>query len=236
MFEKMSNALKSKYNNMKNQVQLKNEQKNMLKETLKSFDTKIPLANLRNIYINSNTREWYYHNKYNRIMSFDNVIDVEIIEDESSKTITKTKGTDKRKVGLGKGVVGGVLFGPVGAIIGGSQGKIKKNSTSISEEKNYCNELSILITTNCPELSSIVINLISTKTNKNSLTYRNAKNQINKITSLFKSFVNNNKSNNITDEIPNQDKYDQLKKLKSLLEDGTITQNEFEKEKEKLLK
>lgn len=238
MFGKMQDIIKDKYEDVKNQVQLKKQSKDELKETLKTFDTKITLNNFKQIYINKNTKEWYYRNSINKILSFNNVIDIEVIEDESSKTITKTKGTDKRKVALGKGLVGGALLGPVGAIIGGTQGKVKKNSTSVSKEKNYCTELSILITTNCPELSSVTINLIETKTNKNSIIYKNAKTQAQKIISLFKSFINNKDTQqvNITNLPLEQDKYDQLKKLKSLLDDGIINQQEFEIEKQKLLK
>lgn len=238
MFGKMQDIIKDKYEDVKNQVQLKKQSKEELKETLKTFDTKITLNNFKQIYINKNTKEWYYRNSINKILSFNNVIDIEVIEDESSKTITKTKGTDKRKVALGKGLVGGALLGPVGAIIGGTQGKVKKNSTSVSKEKNYCTELSILITTNCPELSSITIKLIETKTNKNSIIYKNAKAQAQKTISLFKSFINNKDTQrvNITNLPSEQDKYDQLKKLKSLLDDGIINQQEFEIEKQKLLK
>ena len=191
MFGKIPDIIKNKYDDVKKQIQLTNDEKNKLKETLKSFDKRITLNSLNKIYINQNTKEWYYPNKLRKILSFDNIVDIEIIEDESSKTITKTKGTDKRKVSLGKGIIGYGLLGPAGAIIGGTQGKVKKNSTSISKEKNYCTELSILITTNCPELSYITINLISMKTDKSSFIYKNAKTQATKIISLFKSFSSN---------------------------------------------
>lgn len=240
MFGKIPDIIKDKYSDTKNQIQSKSEDRNKLKEALKSFDSKITLNNLRKIYINQNTKEWYYHNNLNKILSFDNVVDIEIIEDEASKTITKTKGTDKRKVSLGKGIVGGVLLGPVGAIIGGTQGKVKKNSTSVSKEKNYCTELSILITTNCPELSSVTINLIGVKTDKNSIIYKNAKTQAQKIISLFKSFYNKKENElqqiNITNVSPEQDNYDKLIKLKQLLDEGILTEEEFEREKQKLLK
>ncbi len=237
MLEKMQNIVKDKYNDTKNQIQLKMDKQKELKETLKNFNETIPVGNFKKLYINHNTKQWYYNNKLLKILSFDNVIDIEVMEDESSQTITKTKGTDKRKVSLGKGLVGGVLLGRAGAIIGGTQGKVKKNATSVSSEKNYCTDLSILITTNCPELSSIIIKIISNKTDKNSFIYKNAKSQVTKIISLFKSYSNNKKEQNIniTNIEPELDNYDKLKKLKSLFDDGIISEQEFNNEKSKIL-
>ncbi len=75
--------------------------------------------------------------------------------------------------------------------------------------------------------------VISTSSNKYDFKYiKDAENFKNEMTNYINTIENKNKSiisNN------NNDNYDKLKKLKSLLDDNVITQEEFEKEKQKLL-
>lgn len=61
----------------------------------------------------------------------------------------------------------------------------------------------------------------------------------NKYAEEIKMYIENYNSNKIKNNsviVTEEDKYDKLKKLKKLLDDGVLTQEEFETEKKKILK
>lgn len=157
------------------------------------------------------------------LFDFNQLVDYELNEDGESIT--------SRKVSLGKAAVGTVIAGPVGTIIGGLSGKSKTNGVTKS--------MVIRISVNSPLTTQIEIPIIKSETKKSSFTYKIAKEQANKIISLLDVIsniaeadiqvaqpVNNSNDNSISDE---------LIKLKSLVESGVISQDDFEKAKNKLL-
>lgn len=157
-----------------------------------------------------------------RIYSFDDIVEYELLEDGN----TITKG------GLGRAVVGGVLFGGVGAIVGGVTGGKKSNSV--------VNSLKIKITINDFQTPAIFINLITTKTKSSSSVYKMAYEQAQQILSVFaiiqkqnesvQNDINNTESNNLTFSAA-----DEILKFKSLLDQGIITKEEFDEKKKQLL-
>lgn len=118
---------------------------------------------------------------------FEDIIGCELIEDGNSITSISSK----KKSSLGKAVAGGVLFGGVGAIIGGTSGKTK--STAI--ETNYCNNLKLKITINNLSNPCEFIEFINRQTNKQSLKYKQFYEEAQKIISVIDIVCKNNISN-----------------------------------------
>lgn len=118
--------------------------------------------------------------------------------------------TDSRKSAsstLLRGAVGGALLGPVGALAGGLSGKNKntdKTTFLITYDDGYT----------------------MTQTVQNNGVQFN----------MYMKLVNENKKkeNNVNLEDNINDKYEKAKKLKELLDSNLITQEEFEKERQKI--
>lgn len=121
------------------------------------------------IKFNDNTKQALISPKFNpRIVNYSDILDFELIED--GETVV-TKG------GLGKAIVGGVLFGHVGAIVGGTTSK-KKSITSISV-------LKIKISVRDMNNPNAYINLITTSTKTDSFIYKNSYEVAQKILSML---------------------------------------------------
>lgn len=149
-----------------------------------------------------------------RIYKYSDIINFELIEDGN----TVTKG------GLGRAVAGGVLFGGVGAVIGGATGKKKT--------KGICSKLQIKITLNNVKTPVEYINLIMTDFKKDGLVYKAAYNNAQEIISILEVILNSTNINSIT----NNSIADEIVKFKQLLDQGVITEEEFERKKQELLK
>lgn len=176
--------------------------------------------------IDDNSKTWIlpfnknYKENNVEVFNFSDIIDYELNED--GETITKG--------GLGTAVVGGALFGGVGAIVGG--GLSKKN-------KAIVNRMYIRVSLSNKWVKNLSIYLINTETKKDGLHYRNVKSNADKMISLFDFMVKqnqyNNNNNNIVAANTNTSTADELIKLKSLLDNGILTQAEFDIEKAKLI-
>lgn len=134
------------------------------------------------IYVNEKSKKWSISNQ-KKIYKFKDVIQCEIIEDGT--TVTNT--TSKNHISLGKAVIGGSIFGPVGAIVGGLSGK----TSSFSSQQNICKSLSIKITLNDLENPCLYINLINSKLSKDSKKYKEIKELSEKIVSIFQIIIDN---------------------------------------------
>ena len=175
--------------------------------------------------VDENAREWFISDgfaggvKNPRIHSYDEVLDFELLEDGGSIV----------KGGLGRAVAGGVLFGGVGAIVGGATGKRKGKPT--------CTSLKIKITLNDMTTPTEYINLISTETKKSSMLYQTCEKQAQEILSLFQVMCESNKAAQSvpTQTVQEQSAADEIVKFKRLLDSGVITEDEFEAKKKQLL-
>lgn len=96
--------------------------------------------------------------------NFKDLISAEIVEDDDVITTTTTKN----KASVGKALVGGALFGGVGAIIGGNAGKSK----STSRNTKVCDKLQVKLTLNSVVKPVAYLNLIKARTRKDMKRYK----------------------------------------------------------------
>lgn len=182
------------------------------------------------LHIDDNNKKWYISRtlmpgltKPGIIHNFSEIESSEIIEDGG--TIETVK-----KSGLGRAVVGGMLFGGAGAIVGGVTGKSK------GVTKPFVNNMSIRIQLK-GGVGSVSHELISTQTPTSSPAYKNAIEQAKNIVSAIESMINAEAEIYEPDNISNNNisVADELAKFKKLLDDGILTQEEFDKKKQHLL-
>lgn len=152
------------------------------------------------------------------IFKYDEIVDFEVLED----------GTAIIKGGLGKALVGGVIFGLPGIIAGATSKKIKE----------VCNKLEIKITTRNIDIPVVYVNLINMKFKKSSFVYKTVSKSVQNILSKFKIIVDGIEQEKeiINESTSSISVADEIKKFKELLDMGAITQEEFDTKKKELLK
>jgi len=131
-----------------------------------------------NFAVNESERRLLLNDK---VYKWGDVLGAEIIEDESvvSKTDIKGRERSKRNLSLGKAVVGGALFGPMGALggasLGGRKTKTKITQTSTTAETKYCTmlKLRVAVSGTLTEPFEIIDFLPLGKEDMNSTSYRN---------------------------------------------------------------
>lgn len=150
--------------------------------------------------------------------SFSDIVDFELLEN----------GESVAKGGLGRAVVGGVLFGGAGAVVGGV--------TANRKNKAVCNSMRIKIVLNDINSPNAYIDLIKTATKKDSSKYKQrteAAQECLSVLQLMCNIQNNVDEENLQDK-ENSD-VDNLRKFKALLDDGIITQEDFDAKKKHIL-
>ena len=152
------------------------------------------------------------------IYDYNDIVQFELLEDGN----TVTKG------GLGSALVGGAMFGGVGAIVGGVTGK--------KRSKNYINSLKIKITTHNLDNPTVYINLINMKTKADSMYYRSVYNSAQEILSLLSIMQEENKgSASVPNSNMNVSAADEILKLSELKDKGILTEEEFQIKKKQIL-
>lgn len=131
---------------------------------------------------------------------FEDIIDCDLINESSEKIVTQTKGENRKKVSLGKALIGGTLFGAVGAIIGGSAGKTKVNQQSVTTNSPICNKLQIVVTVMNLESPVVYLNFIRRGVYKDSYQYNKAFELATKTLGILRGIIHKNKSLNDIDE------------------------------------
>ena len=151
-------------------------------------------------------------------LSFSSLINFEVVEDGDIIT----------KGGLGKAIAGGVLFGGIGAVIGGVTAN-KKSQSMVSH-------LYIRISLNDIAVKHAQIDIITPylKTKKDSSFYRSCKKQVDEIISALE-FIINQQQVNTQPPIEQLSAADEIMKYKRLLDCGAITEIEYQSKKDKLL-
>ena len=120
--------------------------------------------------IKFNTNEKTFNVK-GKVYGFDIIEDVDLIIDGHSVT----------KGGLGKMVAGGLLLGPVGALVGGVTAK-KKN-------KEVVDMMKIVVKTNDFDNPTIELKLIETAFKKQGTIYKMIENTANQLMAIFEQII-----------------------------------------------
>ena len=131
-----------------------------------------------------------------------------------------------RSGGLTNAVIGGALFGGIGAIAG---------AAATSSQTN-CNSLKIKITLKNSAEPAVFLTFIRTATSKSSSTYNNLLTKAQEVLSVLENIydsINPKVVENVAQ--PTGDNFSKIRELKSLLDDGIITQEEFDAKKKELL-
>ncbi|WP_159723138.1 SHOCT domain-containing protein [Enterococcus sp. CSURQ0835] len=168
--------------------------------------------------IGNNTYNTYHFNELNSY---------ELLENGSSVT--------SGGLGVGRAVVGGVMLGGVGAVLGGVTKKKKQT--------NFVESLKILVTFKNRNPVSTTIDFIKKKQQKDKK-YEKILVQAKETLSGFDYIINTlegDKHSEVVGAMSNskpsstESVADELRKYKSLADDGIITQEEFDKKKKELL-
>ena len=154
-----------------------------------------------------------------RIYDYSELLGYEILEDGN----TITKG------GLGSAVVGGALFGGIGAVVGGLTGGKKS--------KEVVKSLKVKIVLDNKVVPAEYIELLKTEFKKDGFVYRAAKQEAEDIIAILTSISAENEKNQINNSNTQNtnDPIIEVKRYKELLDNGIITQEEFDKKKKELL-
>ena len=147
------------------------------------------------------------YNKTPIVYSFDDIVDYELVIDG---------------VSIGRALVGGAVFGGVGAVIGGTTGK--------KSQKEMIKKMYIRITLNHTYDTYTEISLISADTKKGSFLYNTMTDCANKILALLDSITAESSA-----PASSGSAADEILKYKQLLDCGAITEEEFNKKKSELL-
>lgn len=143
-----------------------------------------------------------------------------------------TPGTVKKHHGITRGIAGGLIAGPAGAVVGavtgGSQYEVVRNLSVIMYFKDN---------------QQLTVEFISTETKTSSYTYKSAQQsclglcqRLDEVTAANQQSLEKAKETSPTDnQFTSDDVVEQLKKFKQLADDGVITQSDFEAKKKQLL-
>jgi len=176
---------------------------------------------LSKLMINSETKQFqlFTDNKYSKIYVPKDLIDYEIRVDNEIVVTSHTKG----KKGAGRAIAGGLLFGGAGAVAGAMTGKSKSQTTSNQTEIHH---YTLVVKVNDLSKPSFVIELDSVNIAED-------------VVSIFDILVGNinkfEKQEESSKSKHTLDKFEEIKKYKELLDEGIITQAEFEQKKKELL-
>ena len=177
------------------------------------------------LLIDNQNKKFIYQKgkKYSKTYSFSDLINYEVYENGKSQVQGRA----------GSALIGGAFFGLGGAIAGGSR------SRSINET---CNQLKLILRVNdfnCPEIVIIYVNNVDV--DKNSSIYKKMKNNLQSVCSMLEYMLNEHtleQSSAVKQEEKNPvntSSKEQLKELKEMLDDGLITQEDYEKKKKQIL-
>ena len=147
---------------------------------------------------------------------YSQIVDYSLLEDGSSIA----------SGGVGRAAVGGLLFGAAGAVVGGvTRGY-----------KSTCTSLQIKLTVKDYVAPAFFITLISKEIIKSSLAYKTVLKQAETILSKLQLITEATTiSESSSDQNGAIDVTEQIRKFKGLLDDGIITQEEFNLKKKELL-
>ncbi len=214
----------SVYNNIKHE-----QQKKELPDADFIISKTIPIlasgrSSTKLLIDNQNKKFIYQKGKiYSKPYKFSDVINYEVYENGKSQVQGRA----------GSALIGGAFFGLGGLIVGSSM------SRSINEK---CNQLKLIIRLNdfdCPQIMITYVDNVDW--HKNGWMYRNMKENMQAVCSMLEYMLNEKtleQSSSIKQEEKLNEKKsskEQLQELKEMLDDGLITEEDFEQKKKQIL-
>lgn len=154
-----------------------------------------------------------------KVFKFEDLISFELIEDDQRIV--------EGGISAGRAALGGAFFGNAGAGIGGLS-KVKKS------DKEFCTSMQIIYSVKNSKQATRTIPFIFAKSDKSKLMYSQAKTNAKATLEGFNYILGCNESSEPTDSALAN--FEDLKKLKELLDLGILTEKEFETKKAELLK
>ena len=154
-----------------------------------------------------------------KIFKFEDLINFELIEDDQKIV--------EGGISAGRAILGGSFFGNAGAGIGGLS-KVKK------ADKEFCTSMQIIYSVRNNKQATRTIPFIFAKSDKSKAVYNQAKVNAKATLEGFNYIISCNESAEPTDSALAN--FEDLKKLKELLDLGILTTDEFESKKAELLK
>lgn len=115
-----------------------------------------------------------------------------MVNESGEEIVTQTTGVNRRKISLGKALIGGAVFGPAGAIIGGIAGKTKINQKSVTTTSPVCSKLQIIVTVTDLKSPIVNLNFINSNVYKNSNEYNKAFESATKVMATLQGIVYKN--------------------------------------------
>lgn len=170
----------------------------------------------KELFIDEQNKLWKLKSYGNLYFTFDDIINYEC----------QKNGIGVLSVGVGSALVGGLLFGGVGAILGGLSG---------SKKKEEINEFRIVIKVNNNSYPQLSINLLPTgKVKSDSILFKSYCEKAEKIMLGLSEMGGAEKSVEF-DSNTGTSSADEILKYKNLLDVGAITQEEYDAKKQQLL-
>lgn len=228
------------FGTMSNNEKKKERNENLDKATsaLSGFNATITVNGVDNLYRflvdNNGKKICYLNGAITKIIPFDKIISVELIEDGTTISSKSTMRT------VGGTLLGGALGGGAGAIVGGLSGNSKNikrvKSVQVKIKVRDINNPSLLIS--CFEAATMTSNSDGIKPDGiEGYKYKQGLEHARKIAdtiSVIIDEVDKKTSSSNTSNI-NASVADELKKLADLKSQGILTQEEFDQQKAKLL-
>ena len=177
------------------------------------------------LLLNNDNKQFIYQKgkNFSKIYNYSNLINYEVYENGK----TQVQGR------AGSALIGGAFFGIGGLIVGSSM------SRNINEK---CSQLKLIIRLNDFDCPQIVINYIDNAIlDKSDSLYINMKANLQSVCSMLEYMLNEKtleQSSAVKQEektVATKTNKEQLQELKEMLDDGLITQEDFEKKKKQIL-
>ncbi len=148
------------------------------------------------------------------VYNYDDIVNFELLED----------GESVASGGLGRALVGGILFGGAGAIVGGVTGRKKT--------KEICNSLRLKVTVDNIDEPVVYIDFIDTPLKRSNDIFKGIAEMAQESLSTFQLICDKREDKS---EEQSLSASDEIKKYKELLDSGAITDEEYNQKKKQLL-